>query len=34
VAPAYDPTDTTAILAAQLLLNLIGRIAHAKISRA
>jgi agmatinase len=30
VAPAYDHTDTTAILAAQLLLNLIGRILHAR----
>lgn len=30
VAPAYDQTDTTAILAAQLLLNLIGRILHAR----
>ena len=28
VAPNHDPTDSTAILAAQLLLNLIGRIAH------
>lgn len=28
VAPAYDQTGTTAILAAQLLLNLIGRILH------
>jgi agmatinase len=26
VAPAYDPTGITAILAAQLLLNLLGRI--------
>ncbi len=30
VAPAYDQTDTTAILAAQLLLNLIGRVLHAR----
>lgn len=30
VAPAYDHTDTTSILAAQLLLNLIGRILHAR----
>ena len=30
VAPDYDHTDTTAILAAQLLLNLIGRILHAR----
>lgn len=29
VAPDYDPTGTTSILAAQVLLNLIGRIAHA-----
>jgi agmatinase len=28
VAPDYDPTDSTAILAAQLLLNLIGFIFH------
>ena len=28
VAPDYDPTGSTAILAAQLLLNLIGRIVH------
>ena len=28
VAPAYDPTGSTSILAAQLLLNLIGRIFH------
>jgi agmatinase len=27
VAPEYDRTGTTAILAAQLLMNLIGRIA-------
>jgi agmatinase len=30
VAPDYDRTSTTAILAAQLLLNLIGRILHAR----
>ncbi len=30
VAPAYDQTDTTAILAAQLLLNVIGRVLHAR----
>ena len=30
VAPAYDPTDSTQILAAQLLLNFIGFIFHAK----
>ncbi|WP_370267626.1 agmatinase [Nioella sp.] len=30
VAPDYDRTGTTAILAAQLLLNLIGRILHAR----
>jgi len=29
VAPDYDHTGTTAILAAQLLLNFIGRILHA-----
>ena len=28
VAPDYDPTGSTQTLAAQLLLNLIGRIAH------
>jgi agmatinase len=28
VAPDYDPTGSTTTLAAQLLLNLIGRIAH------
>jgi len=28
VAPAYDPTDSTQILAAQLLLNFIGFIFH------
>jgi agmatinase len=32
VAPDYDHTGTTAILAAQLLLNVIGRIAHARRS--
>ena len=30
VAPDYDRDGTTAILAAQLLLNLLGRILHAK----
>ncbi len=30
VAPAYDPTDSTSILAAQLLLNTLGFIFHAK----
>jgi len=30
VAPAYDPTESTQILAAQLLLNLIGFILHAR----
>lgn len=30
VAPAYDPTESTRILAAQLLLNFIGFIFHAK----
>ncbi|MEO0387412.1 MAG: agmatinase [Pseudomonadota bacterium] len=30
VAPDYDQTGTTAILAAQLLLNLLGRILHAR----
>ncbi len=30
VAPDYDRTGTTAILAAQMLLNLIGRILHAR----
>ncbi len=30
VAPAYDPTESTQILAAQLLLNFIGFIFHAK----
>jgi agmatinase len=28
VAPDYDHTGTTAILAAQVLLNLIGRVFH------
>ena len=32
VAPAYDPTDSTAILAAQLLMNSIGFIFHARNS--
>jgi agmatinase len=30
VAPPYDPTDSTSILAAQLLLNALGRIFHAR----
>ncbi|HEY9039352.1 MAG TPA: agmatinase [Roseovarius sp.] len=30
VAPAYDPTDGTSILAAQILLNLLGFIMHAR----
>ena len=30
VAPDYDHTGTTTILAAQVLMNLIGRIIHAK----
>lgn len=30
VAPAYDPTDITSILAAQLLLNALGRIFQAR----
>jgi agmatinase len=30
VAPAYDPAGITAILAAQLLLNTLGRVMHAK----
>ena len=30
VAPAYDPTESTQILAAQLLLNFIGFIFHNK----
>jgi agmatinase len=28
VAPDYDPTGSTAILASQLLLNIIGRVMH------
>ena len=28
VAPDHDPTGSTAILAAQLLLNLVGRVLH------
>ena len=34
VAPAYDPTESTQILAAQLLLNFIGFIFHARRQRA
>ena len=30
VAPDYDHSGTTAILAAQLLLNFIGRVLHAR----
>ena len=30
VAPAYDPTDSTSILAAQVLLNTLGFIFHAR----
>jgi len=30
VAPDYDPTGSTQILAAQLLLNTLGRILHAR----
>lgn len=33
VAPAYDPTESTQILAAQLLLNLLGFIFHARAMR-
>ncbi len=33
VAPAYDPTESTQILAAQILLNFIGFIFHAKSQR-
>ena len=33
VAPDYDPTDSTAILAAQILLNFIGFIFHAKAQK-
>ena len=33
VAPAYDPTESTQILAAQLLLNFLGFIFHARASR-
>ncbi len=33
VAPAYDPTENTQILAAQLLLNFLGFIFHAKVQR-
>ena len=34
VAPDYDPTGSTAILAAQVLLNFLGFIFHARASRA
>jgi agmatinase len=33
VAPDYDHTGSTAILAAQLLLNLLGRVLHEKAAR-
>jgi agmatinase len=33
VAPDYDPTGSTAILAAQLLLNLLGFVFHARAER-
>ncbi|MFN7052196.1 MAG: arginase family protein, partial [Gemmobacter sp.] len=33
VAPDYDPTQSTAILAAQVLLNFLGFIFHARSSR-
>jgi len=33
VAPAYDPTESTQILAAQLLLNFLGFIFHARAAR-
>ncbi len=33
VAPDYDPTGSTAILAAQVLLNLLGFIFHARAVR-
>ncbi len=33
VAPAYDPTESTQILAAQVLMNFIGFIFHARTSR-
>jgi len=32
VAPAYDPTEATSILAAQVLLNFLGFIMHARQS--
>ena len=32
VAPAYDPTESTQVLAAQLLLNFLGFIFHARAS--
>lgn len=34
VAPDYDPTGSAAILAAQLLMNLLGFVFHAGLSRA
>jgi agmatinase len=33
VAPDYDPTGSTAILAAQVLLNLLGFVFHARLTR-
>jgi agmatinase len=33
VAPAYDPSGSTAILAAQILMNLIGRVLHQRSAR-
>ena len=34
VAPAYDPSGSTAILAAQLLLNVLGRVLHRRLTPA
>lgn len=34
VAPDYDPAGSTAILAAQLLLNTLGFVFHARMARA
>ncbi|MEO1380839.1 MAG: arginase family protein, partial [Pseudomonadota bacterium] len=33
VAPAYDPTESTQILAAQLLMNFIGFVFHERTRR-
>lgn len=33
VAPAYDPSDTTSILAAQVLLNFLGFVFHARLEK-